>query len=453
MSLSAQVAAAPARPAPRAAAPVPGPATAPPPRPARPAPAAQERPGRLVTAYAVFVMLLGTGAFTSMVGFDVQGPVFALWGCAYVVALAGLFDDRFRRRRTAGAPVLLVGVVLLTAASPLWSVAPDLTQRRSIGLVGTVLVGLFLARRFRPVQLFDVLRLTVLVLAVLSLLLLASGSPLALDPVHGTLRGVLVTKNTLGRVLALGILAAAAVALLDRARTRRAVLSAVPMLLALSLTASTGGMVVAAAALLVAAVVALLRDRRGPGALAGLGALAVGVACVVVPRLSAETVAGAIGEDVTLTGRTEIWAEALRALAQRPVLGHGYGAFWAASDQAVRIRTRLQWDVPNGHNGLLDVGLDLGLVGVALVGLLLVGLVVRGLRDLRAGRAAAGALRLAVAGITVSANLVETGLLQQNTLYTLLLVAALAAGDPRRVGARRRVGRAEQRRAARPMPS
>lgn len=390
------------------------------------------RAGRLITAYAVFVMVLGTGAFTALTETDLQTPVFALWALAYLVAVAGLFDDRFRRRLVVGAPVVLVVVLALTAVSVGWSVDPGLTLRRSVGLVGTALVGLFLTRRLRPVQLLDVLRLTVLLLALASLLLFATGSTLALDPVHGTLRGVLVTKNTLGRTLALGILAAAAVALLDRRRTRRALLSAVPMVLALSLTASTGGMVLTVAVVAVVATLALWGTRRGPRLLLGGVALVLAAASLIAPRLSAETVAGAIGEDVTLTGRTDIWAAALQAIADRPLLGHGYGAFWEGSTEALRIQSRLQWEVPNAHNGVLDVGLDLGLVGIVLVLVLLAGLVLRGFGDLRAARPDAAFLRLAVAGITISANLVETGLLQQNTLYTVLLVAALAAGPARR---------------------
>ena len=88
--------------------------------------------------------------------------------------------------------------------------------------------------------------------------------------------------------------------------------------------------------------------------------------------------------------------------------------------------------MPSSHNGVLDAALDLGWAGAALAVALVLLLVARGLADLRAGRRDLAALRLAVAALTVVANVVESGLLQQNSLWTVLLVVALAvpAGPP-----------------------
>ncbi|WP_104432084.1 O-antigen ligase family protein [Kineococcus xinjiangensis] len=394
------------------------------------------REGRWVTWYAVAVLVLGAGVL-AIVGGSTQSLVFALWMCAYAVAALGLLDDLFRSRRPFAVPLPLAGFVALAAASVLWTVSPELTNRRALGIAGTVTVGVFLAHRLRPIDLLDALRRAVLIIAVASLLLYLSGSPLALDEVHGTLRGILITKNTLGRMLAFGILAAVAVALLDRARRRRSAVSLLVMLGALALTGSTGGMLTAAAALGVLVPVALATQRRARAAVLGAGLFATATALVVAPRLSLTGVTGVVGEDATLTGRTEIWEASLRALADRPLLGYGYGAFWhedlgaAASDH---IRARLQWNVPNAHNGLLDIALDLGVVGAALAVALLVGVLVRGVRDVWQGRISAGSLRLAVLAATVASNLAETGLMQHNALPTIVLVAALALPDPRARG-------------------
>jgi exopolysaccharide production protein ExoQ len=389
------------------------------------------RAGRFAKGYAVAVLLLGTGAFTSLVPFDPQAPVFALWFLAYGVAAAGLLDDVFRTRRALSVPLPLLAFVLLAAASVFWSVAPEISLRRAVGLTGTVAVGLFLARRLAPVDLFDALRRAVLVVAVASLLLYASGSPLALDEIHGTLRGVLSTKNTLGRILALGVLAAAFVYLADRSgpRRRRAVVSGLVMLAALALTDSTGGVLVSAAVLAVAVPLALVRHRRAMLAVAALATAGLAALVVLLAATTPEEAAGAIGEDVTLTGRTDIWSESLDAMAEEPVIGYGYGAFWD-EDGAVesdRIRGRLQWEVPNAHNGLLDIGLDLGVVGAAVAATVLLTVLARGVVDLSRGSYQTAALRLSIGAISVVVNIAETGLLQQNSLYTVLLVAALAA--------------------------
>ncbi|MCI2238419.1 O-antigen ligase family protein [Paenibacillus sp. TRM 82003] len=418
-----------------------------------PAPSAPPRPGPgaatggphpFVAGYAVVVLVLGTGAFAPLAqGGRVQTVVFALWACAYLVAAAGVFDSVFRRREPLRFPPVLLLYTALTALSTLWSVAPGLTGRRSLGLIGTVAVGVFLARELSALDLLDAVRRAVLVVAVSSLLLFASGSGLALDEVHGTLRGVLSTKNTLGRVLALGVLAAALLALLDHRRRRRAAVSGVLLLGTLPLTASTGGAVIALAAVLTAATVAVARQRRGASAVAAAAALSAAAACALLPSVSAADATGAIGEDATLTGRTDIWRQSLQALSQRPLLGHGYGAFWdedAGAPAADLIRARLQWPVPNAHNGLLDVGLDLGVAGALLVLLLLAGTAARGVLDLHRGDAPAAALRLSVTAYTVIATLVETGLVQQNSTYTLLLAAAAALPGTR--AARDLTGRA-----------
>jgi O-antigen ligase len=72
-----------------------------------------------------------------------------------------------------------------------------------------------------------------------------------------------------------------------------------------------------------------------------------------------------LGKDATLTGRTVLWAQVVSHIEDRPLLGHGYGAFWAPTAAAPeRIRTAIGWDTPHSHNGLLDEWLDLGFVGV-----------------------------------------------------------------------------------------
>lgn len=384
--------------------------------------------------FAVAVLVLSTGAFFAVAadtpGSESRPTVLLLWALAYLVAAAILVDGRLRLRLPLVVPMELVLFVGLAALSVAWSVAPDVTLRRAVGLLGTVLVGLVVAQRLTTVEVLDAVRRAVLIVTLASLVLYVSGSVAALDEVHGTLRGVLATKNTLGRVLALGLLAAAATGLLDPSKARRCVLSAVPMVLALALTDSTGGILIAAVVLLGTLLVLVLRRRSGTVAVAGAVALMLGLTVLVAPSLSAERVASAIGEDTTLTGRDEVWAESLDAAAERPVLGYGYGAFWDSAVEADRIRARLQWPVPHAHNGLLDAGLDLGAVGVLGSLVVLGGLVLRGVQDLRRRLPAQATLRLSVAWLVLFSNIAESSLLQQNSLLTLLLVVALAARGP-----------------------
>jgi O-antigen ligase len=293
-----------------------------------------------------------------------------------------------------------------------------------------VVVGLLIAQRLKPLDVLAAVRRAMLVIAVASLLLFVLGDARVIDPIHGTLRGVVGTKNTLGSFMALGILAALATAFLHRAHTRRHVLAAVVMAAALAFTNSTAATATALLVIL-GAVCAAMRARPVGRILLGAGlALTLAGTAVLLPLSDPDTLAGAIGEDTTLTGRDAVWDESLRAAADRPVLGYGYGAFWEGSRAADDIRARLQWPVPNGHNGLLDIALDLGLVGAALMVLLVLALLMRGVHDAARGSHDAAVLRLSVGALLILRNTVESGLLQQNTLLTVLLVVALAIPAP-----------------------
>jgi len=383
-----------------------------------------------MSLFAVAVFLLGSGAFFALAseGPDQgrQTPVLLLWMLAYAMAFAVLVDGVIRQRLRVPMPVLVLAIVALTAISIMWSEAPALTFRRSVGLAGTVTVGLLLAQRLKPLDVLAAVRRAMLVIALASLLLFVLGDPRVIDPIHGTLRGVVGTKNTLGSFMALGILAALTTALLDRAYALRHVLAAAVMAAALAFTDSTAA---TATALLVVlgAMGAAVRSRPVARMVVGaLIALMLAAAAILLPLSNPDTLAGAIGEDTTLTGRDAVWGESLRAVAERPVLGYGYGAFWEGTGAAEDIRARLQWPVPNAHNGLLDVTLDLGLVGAVLTVLLLFSLLARGVYDAIHGAQDAAVLRLSVGALLVLRNTVESGLLQQNTLLTVLLVVALA---------------------------
>ena len=82
---------------------------------------------------------------------------------------------------------------------------------------------------------------------------------------------------------------------------------------------------------------------------------------VSTPFLGGSTVSGFtawLNRDDTLTGRTDVWADVLPAWAQQPLLGYGFGSFWTDA-------RRTHYDIPNAHNGYLDILLELGEVGLA----------------------------------------------------------------------------------------
>ena len=105
---------------------------------------------------------------------DASGLLRALYYPAYAAAVV-LIAAAWRRSLLAllRAP-LLIALVTVAASSALWSVAPDITVRRSVALAFTCLSGVALAARFSWARLAEVLACGFALLALASL----GGGPL-----------------------------------------------------------------------------------------------------------------------------------------------------------------------------------------------------------------------------------------------------------------------------------
>jgi O-antigen ligase len=386
------------------------------------------------------VLLLSTGAGFALgfTGTESQPLVLLFWLVAYAVGGGLLIDTIVRLRRRPPVPPWLLLFVILAATSTFWSESPSVTMRRAFALAGTTVVGLAIADRLRPIEALETVRRVVLLIALASLLLYVIRDPRALDDVHATLRGVVVSKNTLGRIVAVGLIATACLAYLDRRRWRVHLASAVPMAIALGLTDSAGGLLLSIIGLSAIASLAIWRSRRDRLALCTVVAAGLGFGILAFPNgISAEDVTQVSGRDTTLTGRTEIWDESVLAARDRLVSGYGFGAFWGLggggveADAAARIRTRLAVPVANAHSGFLDVTLDLGISGAVVAALVLLAIMKRAAHDGRLAQVDGGLFRAAIAGILLVSTATESGLLQENAFLTVLLVVAAAIrADP-----------------------
>lgn len=72
-----------------------------------------------------------------------------------------------------------------------------------------------------------------------------------------------------------------------------------------------------------------------------------------------------MGKDMTLTGRTDLWADLL-SVRINPFVGAGFDSFWLG-DQTEWLWYRHTWKPGQAHNGYLEVYLNLGLIGVSIL--------------------------------------------------------------------------------------
>jgi len=131
---------------------------------------------------------------------------------------------------------------------------------------------------------------------------------------------------------------------------------------------------------------------------------------------------GVLGEDVTFTGRTDLWAD---LLSQRinPLMGTGYQSFWLGE------RAEVMWEKyyfhPNqAHNGYIETYLNGGFLGAAC---LLAWLVAAGRdikKDLLRGHDYAR-LRFAALAIGIFYNWTEAVFNRLSLVWFILLLAAV----------------------------
>lgn len=347
-------------------------------------------------------------------------PVYALTALAALMRLPDMV-------RVFWGGVLLAPLLLLAGLSQQWSIAPDITIRRTIALSFTGLFSLYLAARFSWRQLLNLLAAVFLVLAVGSYIsvLVAPGWAVHATIHPGAWKALWFEKNGLGQIMTWGVLACASAALLTPARRPlwmfAALLCAGLVLFSTSKTSLLGLMLVAGGLTGVAGL------RRG-GLLAvatlwlGLTAAALAVAVAV---FAPELILDALGKDPTLTGRTDIWASVLRRVEEHPWQGYGYGAFWAVEEGPVGyVRSEVNWEAPTAHNGWLELLLSFGWTGVLLFAVHLTVTAAAALTSLGRGAHAYWAVLAVAVFVLFSAS--ESNILQQNNLIWCLYVLTSA---------------------------
>ena len=107
---------------------------------------------------------------------------------------------------------LLLGLVFI---SIFWSNQPEFTFRQSIFLLGTTLFGVYLAVRFDRKEILRLLLWTIATSALLSIIFAIEIPYLGLhsDDHQQAWRGIYLHKNTLGRLMVLGVICALVLAM------------------------------------------------------------------------------------------------------------------------------------------------------------------------------------------------------------------------------------------------
>ncbi|MBR9826270.1 MAG: O-antigen ligase family protein [Alphaproteobacteria bacterium] len=241
----------------------------------------------------------------------------------------------------------------------------------------------------------------------------------------GAWKGIWWEKNTLGAMMAVGSVAALAARMNDPDRrwlwTGVAVLCTALVILSTSKTSllawvlGVGGM----------AGIALCRSGFGFAATTLFIGLTGGVLAALILLIAPLDALELLGRDATLTGRTDIWVVLIEQIRAAPWTGYGYKAYWAAENGPVFwVRQATAWDVPTAHNGWIELGLAVGLPGMAMMAFVYLRALFSALGRVFSGPETYFALPfVAMTGLI---SISESNLAQQNDLGWVLLVAVSA---------------------------
>ncbi len=318
-------------------------------------------------------------------------------------------------------------IVGFAVASILWSYSPDKTLARVLALVGTTLFGLYLTTRYTLKQQLQLLGWMFCLVIVLSFIFgLALRQYGIMGGVHvGAWRGIYNHKNVLGKMMIMS----ASIFLILAIGTKKNRLflwcgfgiSLILVLLSRSSSALLNFIII-----LTAFFVFRTLRWRYELMIPGLIVLAmVGGSLFLGITDNADALLGSVGKDATLTGRTDLWPLVIGELLKRPWLGYGYGGFWYGWDSAASdVWYASGWNPPNSHNGLLDLAIQLGMIGVFIFGLgFLTFSVPRALIWVRQSRTSDGFWPSLFLVNFVLANLTESTLMLQNDIFWVLYVA------------------------------
>lgn len=329
-------------------------------------------------------------------------------------------------------------IVILALCSIAWSRVPDLTMRRSIALFLTTLSGVYFGGRFTMKEQLQLLGWAFGILIAMNVVFVIAFPSYGLHTgVHqGAWRGLTSHKNGLAQLMTLSTLIF--IALLNSVRQHRnfvAILLSISVLLVLLSTSKTALSIM----LIVVFLAYFLRGLRLRSTVAFpiyFAAFLVVATLIVLVVGNFETIVGALGRNVTLTGRTEVWGVALEKFPQHFWGGYGYSAFWLRDQgDSIEVYYRMNWQAAHGHNGYIDMLLDLGVLGLsAFFGSFALSFR-RATTWLKLHRTSEGLYPLLLCSFVLLYNLTESSLIVESTgmvwfMYVLVSTAMLVQPIP-----------------------
>lgn len=326
----------------------------------------------------------------------------------------------------------LIGASGIVGFSFFWSFAPDSSLTAGIFATCNLLFAIYLAGRYTLKQQVVILSYVMFAIAVLNFVFVYALPQYGImgPPVHaGAWRGVFTHKNGAGKmmVLACGVM----YIMFNEAKDKRLKwMYLTGMLLSLMMidkTGSGGALLNSIFILTIITVIQVFKaePRKLLLSLIFLVTASVFMTVAYVPIMTFAL--GLIGKDPTFTGRTDIWEYIYTMIGHRPILGYGVGGFWnGTAGPSLYIWQRAGWEVPDAHQGFLDMTLQIGILGTCVVSLVLWQSLLRGVARIRLFKTWVSSWPVVYVLYIILINLAESSLLAPNSLFWILICTVSA---------------------------
>ena len=357
---------------------------------------------------------------------DSSNPIGVLLELGLVVLafmrIAGNIDQLIVMFRLESLVYSFTGLVAL---SVFWSASPGITIKESIQLVSITIYASYLVMRFSLEQIVRLLSWVFTISAVLNLAVVVALPQYGIGG-EGDWTGIFPQKNALGFFAALAVPTLIIGALGNR-RMRPFFVPATLIQLALLFGSQSKTMLMAC--LVPVALMGVYNMFRSKQTLRGavmVSLLGSAVFTVVFVTANLEVLATSLDKDTSLTGRVPLWQALIPVIREKPILGHGYGAAFNDYFSPVHeVLIQNRWDPSHAHNAVLQISLEVGLLGTFLFLALYFRTTSRAIKILAIVPGAIGLWPLVFMTTTLLVSLTESGVTDNTTGWILFVVAVL----------------------------
>ena len=274
--------------------------------------------------------------------------------------------------------------------------------------------------------------------SVLVLLASIASGNYEIDPSSGksALIGFFGSKNMVGLFAEIGIFLSLLSLFIQQSLIKKTLFSLLPLVvftisiyLSKSASSVVSLMVMLTAVFATACITKIQRPLRTISFIL-LMFLAVMGAGISVAFNAQDAILDSFGKDSTLTGRTHLWAEALKSSLEAPILGHGYSAFWVEGQpKAEQLWAEFGVTAKVGfhfHNVFLETFVELGAVGVAILAFIMLANCWSSIHLLlRQGLSVDGAFALGISVMFLTRAMVEVDIIGTFSIGPLLFYSVI----------------------------